>query len=84
MKTRASVAFELLVSHGWDGDVLVDVGKADPFLEAQLKPELLQSAAQTADVGLEMRLQAGYDHSYYFVTSFIEDYIAWHKSRLTA
>ena len=77
-------ACELLISNGWDGDILVDVGEADPFLEEQLKPELLQSAAQTAGVDLEMRLQEGYDHSYYFVTSFIEDHIAWHKSRLTA
>lgn len=74
-------ACELLASHGWNSDILVDFGDADPFLEEQLKPELLQSASQKADVPIEIRMQAGYDHSYYFIASFIEDHIAWHKSR---
>lgn len=74
---------ELLASHGWEGDILVDFGDADPFLEEQLKPDLLQKASQNAKVPIDLRLHAGYDHSYYFIASFIEEHMAWHKSRLT-
>lgn len=76
-------ACELLASHGWEGDILVDFGDADPFLEEQLKPDLLKKASQDAKVPIDLRLHAGYDHSYYFIASFIEEHMAWHKSRLT-
>lgn len=62
--------------------ILIDQGEADEFLAAQLKPELLQAAAKAADYPIELRLQAGYDHSYYFIASFIGEHIAWHRRYL--
>jgi S-formylglutathione hydrolase len=58
--------------------LLVDQGQADEFLDSQLKPQLLQEACQANDCPLELNLRAGYDHSYYFVASFIEDHIQFH------
>jgi S-formylglutathione hydrolase len=63
--------------------ILVDQGDADQFLSAQLKPELLQAACQSASIELELRMQSGYDHSYYFIASFIEDHLRWHHARLS-
>jgi S-formylglutathione hydrolase len=63
--------------------ILVDQGDADQFLSAQLKPELLQAACQSAGIELELRMQGGYDHSYYFIASFIEDHLRWHHARLS-
>ena len=63
-------------------DFLVDVGDADPFLAQQLRPELLRRACETAGIPLTLRLQGGYDHSYYFVSSFMEDHLRWHAARL--
>jgi S-formylglutathione hydrolase len=63
-------------------DILVDQGDADSFLGEQLKPELLQQACDAAGQGLTLRMQPGYDHSYFFITSFIVDHIAWHADRL--
>ena len=63
-------------------DILVDQGLADSFLEAQLKPELLEAAAAKMGQKLTLRRQEGYDHSYFFMTSFIEDHLAWHATRL--
>lgn len=62
--------------------LLIDQGGDDSFLEQQLKPELLQAAAAASTVALEMRVQPGYDHSYYFIASFIEDHLRWHHQRL--
>ena len=62
--------------------ILVDQGDADPFLASQLRPELLAEACRAAGIGLELRLQPGYDHSYYFIASFIEDHLRWHHGRL--
>ena len=62
--------------------LLVDQGDADEFLRTQLKPELLQAAAQAAGHPLTLRLQPGYDHSYYFIASFIGDHIAYHAKAL--
>ena len=76
-------ACALLAKMGWARDILVDIGDADPFLEEQLKPDLLTKAACDAGVSLEMRHQPGYDHSYYFVASFIESHMAWHSKRLS-
>src|SRR3954467_6271226 len=59
---------ELVRSRGWSGPpVLVDQGSADPFLESQLKPQLLRDAFEAAGVPLQLRMQDGYDHSYYFI-----------------
>ncbi len=62
--------------------LLVDQGTADPFLAAQLRPELLQAACAAADVPLTLRMQEGYDHSYFFVASFIADHLRWHAHAL--
>jgi S-formylglutathione hydrolase len=65
-------------------ELLVDQGAADQFLEKQLQPERLATACRAAGIPLTLRLQEGYDHSYYFIASFIEDHLRWHHQRLTA
>ena len=64
--------------------ILVDQGGADGFMVEQLKPELLLAASAAADYPINLRIQAGYDHSYVFVASFIGEHIAFHASHLTA
>ena len=64
--------------------LLVDQGDADEFLANQLKPELLQAACAEAGHPLQLRLQPGYDHSYYFIESFIGEHIAHHAAALKA
>ena len=64
--------------------LLVDQGDADEFLANQLKPELLQAACAEAGHPLQLRLQPGYDHSYYFIESFIGEHIAHHAVALKA
>lgn len=63
-------------------ELLVDQGDADAFLTEQLKPELLAAACQDAGIDLTLRMQPGYDHSYYFISSFMADHLAWHAERL--
>lgn len=63
-------------------EILVDQGDADQFLTDQLKPELLEKACTVAGIDLMLRLQPGYDHSYYFVSTFMADHVAWHAARL--
>ncbi|MEM9223236.1 MAG: S-formylglutathione hydrolase, partial [Pseudomonadota bacterium] len=62
--------------------ILVDQGDADNFLAEQLQPERLAAACKTAGIDLTLRMQPGYDHSYYFISTFMADHIAWHDSRL--
>ena len=62
--------------------ILVDQGQSDDFLRGQLKPVLLQQACQEADHPLTLRFQADYDHSYFFIATFIEDHINHHASAL--
>lgn len=62
--------------------ILVDQGQNDDFLHNQLKPFLLQQACQEADHPLTLRFQAGYDHSYFFIATFIEDHINHHAQAL--
>ncbi len=64
-------------------EILVDQGNEDAFLESQLNPELLEHACVQAGIDLEIRYQPGYDHSFYFIASFIEDHLRWHNARLT-
>ena len=64
--------------------LLVDQGEADEFLAGQLKPELLQQACAAAGHPLTLRMQPGYDHSYYFIASFIGEHIAHHAQALRA
>ncbi len=74
---------ELLATHsGPPLEMLVDQGLEDPFLTEQLMPELLEQAAARGNHSLTLRRQAGYDHSYYFIASFIEDHIRHHAERL--
>jgi S-formylglutathione hydrolase len=63
-------------------DFLVDYGDADQFLTEQLRPELLQRACEDAHIPLTLRRQSGYDHSYYFVSTFMDDHLRWHAERL--
>ncbi|KPF80691.1 S-formylglutathione hydrolase [alpha proteobacterium AAP38] len=63
-------------------EILVDQGTADGFLENQLRPQLLADACAKAGIALTLRLQEGYDHSYYFISSFMEDHLRWHAARL--
>lgn len=62
---------------------LVDQGEADNFLEEQLKPEALEAAAVASAYPLELRRHEGYDHSYYFIASFIEEHLRFHAGYLT-
>ena len=62
--------------------LLVDQGLADNFLVNQLKPELLEAACARAGIQLSLRRQEGYDHSYYFIASFIEDHLRYHAAAL--
>ncbi|MCB1970620.1 MAG: S-formylglutathione hydrolase [Geminicoccaceae bacterium] len=62
--------------------ILVDQGLADSFLVEQLKPELLEAAAGDAGIALKLRRHEGYDHSYYFISSFMTDHVDWHAARL--
>ena len=62
--------------------LLVDQGDADEFLGRELKPQLLREACDASGHPLELRLQPGYDHSYYFISTFIGDHIAWHARHL--
>lgn len=72
------------ISPAWreHGRLLVDQGTADPFLEEQLKPAALKAAAEAGQLPLELRLQEGYDHSYFFVASFIDDHLNHHAELL--
>jgi S-formylglutathione hydrolase len=63
-------------------DILVDQGGADNFLANQLKPERLEAACAAAGQPLTLRMQAGYDHSYYFISTFMSDHLRWHAERL--
>jgi S-formylglutathione hydrolase len=64
-------------------ELLVDVGTADPFLENELKPDLLSQACEAAGQPLLLRMQPGYDHSYAFISTFMADHLAWHAERLS-
>ena len=63
-------------------ELLVDVGDSDPFIEKELRPELLERACAEAGIALTLRRQPGYDHSYYFISTFMADHVAWHAERL--
>ena len=65
-------------------ELLVDIGDADPFLREQLRPELLERACAEAAIPLTLRMHEGYDHSYYFISTFMADHLRWHAERLKA
>ncbi len=62
-------------------EILVDQGTADPFLVDQLKPDLLERACRAAGIALTLNRRDGYDHSYFFIASFIEEHLRWHAQR---
>ena len=79
---RAHDSCELVKHQPSSAHILVDQGEADGFLEEQLRPELLVAACQVAGQSLELRMQPGYDHSYYFIASFMEDHLRHHAAAL--
>ena len=83
-KHDAALLIEGGAAKGVFDDILVDQGDADSFLTDQLKPELLKAAAEKAGQGLTLRMQPGYDHSYFFMASFVDDHVAFHATRLKA
>jgi S-formylglutathione hydrolase len=68
----------LIKAQGWAGTILIDQGTQDEFLKNELHPELFAAACKEAGVTLHLRMQAGYDHSYYFISTFIEDHLRFH------
>ncbi len=72
----------LIQSGRSSGEILVDQGGSDDFLENQLKPQLLEQACAEYKQPLNLRIQPGYDHSYFFIASFIADHIEFHANRL--
>ena len=77
-------AVELLKQGGYQGRLLVDQGTEDKFLDQQLKPALLAEAGTALNGRLLLRMQPGYDHSYYFIASFIEEHLQFHAEQLGA
>ena len=75
-------ACELVAESTLDVSILVDQGELDPFLKEQLQPHRLEAAFQQAGKSIELRLQSGYDHSYYFVSTFIAEHLARHAQAL--
>lgn len=65
-------------------EFLVDQGTADSFLTTGLRPELLDAACRKAGIPLTLHMREGYDHSYYFISTFMADHVAWHAARLRA
>lgn len=63
-------------------EFLIDQGKADNFLEKGLRPWLFEDAIKGTDIGLTLRMHERYDHSYYFISTFMDDHLKWHAERL--
>jgi S-formylglutathione hydrolase len=63
-------------------EILVDQGTADGFLDDQLRPDTLQTACRNAGIPLSLKLREGYDHSYFFISTFMADHVQWHAERL--
>lgn len=81
---KAWDACELVANASERLPLLVDQGEADEFLATQLRPELLREACAAAGHPLDLRLRPGYDHSYYFISSFIGEHVAWHAAAMRA
>ena len=79
---RKHDAVALIQGGAFVDEILVDVGDKDPFIENELRPELLEGACADAGIALKLRIQPGYDHSYYFISTFMADHLAWHAERL--
>ena len=79
---RSYDAVQLIEDGHKISEILVDQGSADEFLESGLLPETLQNACDSKGINLTLNLRDGYDHSYYFISSFMSHHIAWHAERL--
>jgi S-formylglutathione hydrolase len=79
---RAHDAVALIEDGARVDSLLVDQGEADSFLAEQLRPELLEAACDAARIPLKLRRQPGYDHSYYFISTFMDDHLHWHAQQL--
>ena len=79
---RAYDAVALIEDGHRVSNLLVDQGDADNFLDNGLRPWLLETACQNANINLTLRMQAGYDHSYFFISTFMDDHLRWHAARL--
>jgi S-formylglutathione hydrolase len=75
-------ATELVKEVQLPGEILIDQGDADDFLKEQLKPQLFAEACRLSGQSLNLRMQAGYDHSYFFIASFIEEHLRFHAAAL--
>jgi S-formylglutathione hydrolase len=79
---RAYDATALIADRGWRGPaLLIDQGMQDAFVDTQLKPELLREACAAAGVPLDLRYREGYDHSYFFIATFIEEHLRYHATQ---
>ncbi len=79
---RAYDACALIEDGARLNDLLVDQGMADNFLEEQLKTHLLEQIITEVDMPATIRMRQGYDHSYYFISTFLAEHVAWHAERL--
>ena len=76
-------ATELVKKQPSAAHILIDQGAADQFLERELQPQRFVAAAESAGQRVTLRMQEGYDHSYYFVSTFIDDHLRWHARELS-
>lgn len=81
---RAHDAVALIADGARVDELLVDVGTADPFLDSQLRPDLLEQVCDKAGIALTLHRREGYDHSYYFIGTFMAGQLEWHAARLGA
>jgi S-formylglutathione hydrolase len=80
---RAHDAVALIEDGARVPEILVDVGTGDDFLDTELRPELLEKACADAGIALTLNRRDGYDHSYYFISTFMADHLRWHAERLS-
>jgi len=71
-----------LAARGFDKPILIDQGTADKFLSEQLQPQKFEQVCREAGIKLQMRYQDGYDHGYYFISTFMEDHLRYHAASL--
>ncbi|MEO0854161.1 MAG: alpha/beta hydrolase-fold protein, partial [Cyanobacteria bacterium J06648_11] len=80
---KAYDATELIATSTWNSPILIDQGSTDPFLEKQqLRPDLFQQACQRAEKPLTLNFESGYDHSYYFIASYMAEHFKHHATAL--
>lgn len=80
---RAYDAVSLIEDGARFPEFLIDQGEADSFLDSGLRPWLLKDAIQDTEIAVRLRMQPGYDHSYFFISTFMDDHLRWHGERLS-